>query len=85
MRECRDSPASVHHHSIAKAETTRVGALATVNHACVIVERDPWNSSTPAFETLGVEDSFWKHDESQTGISAGQDTVLQHNRTKHYR
>jgi hypothetical protein len=69
--------------SYAKTDPMRIGTPATVNRNCVIDERACWNSSTPAFEILGVNESFWTYDESQTGLSAGQYALLQHNRTKH--
>jgi hypothetical protein len=62
----------------------RIGVLTTINMNCAIDERKSWNSSNPAFEELDVRDSFWRYDESQLELSAGQYALLQHNRTKHY-
>jgi hypothetical protein len=73
------------HQRVLKADLIRIGTIATVNSSCAIDERESFNSSTPAFEKLGIQDTVWLHDESQIGISGGQYVLAQYNRTKHRR
>jgi hypothetical protein len=66
-----------------KTARIRVGAFVTENGACTIDEERCWNSSAPAFEVLGVQDTTWRHDETQYGGQVGQYALLQYNRTRH--
>ena len=52
-------------HTFKTTELIRVGAFVTVNNTCTIDENQCWRSSAPAFEVLGVQDTVWRHDESQ--------------------
>ena len=69
--------------SFVKTQRIRIGALVTVNDTCAIDEDQCWRSSAPAFEILGVQQSVWRHDESQFGGQAGQYALVQYTRTKH--
>ncbi|OAL55288.1 hypothetical protein IQ07DRAFT_595009 [Pyrenochaeta sp. DS3sAY3a] len=64
-------------------ERIRIGAFVTINLNCAPEERLCWQSSTPAFEALGVQNNFWIHDETQVGGQAGQYALLQYNHTSH--
>jgi hypothetical protein len=64
-------------------ERIRIGAIVTINYDCALEERLCWQSSTAAFEVLGVQSNLWRHDGTQVGGQAGQYAVLQFNRTRH--